>query len=224
MHFKAMKSTDYQVPATSPTFSRRKEDRPAEILKAALEEFSVNGFAGTRLEDVAGRAGISKGTIYLYFSSKEELFEAVVRDRIIPYFEKMEEIGKQSGGSASDILREQLKIIHRELVSTDTRYIPKLMIGEGNRFPKLAEFYFREIITRIHRLLRSVIKRGVDAGEFRKEALNWNLQAILSPALSAAMWRVVFDQFDPLDTEKMLNTHIDLLLNGLQVDKGKTVA
>lgn len=222
MHFKVMKSSDYEEPSTNPAFSRRKEDRPAEILRAALEEFSINGFAGTRLEDVAGRAGISKGTIYLYFSSKEELFEAVVRDRIIPYFEKMEEIGKQSHGSASEILREQLKIIHRELVSTDTRYIPKLMIGEGNRFPKLAGFYFREIITRMHRLLRSVIKRGVDSGEFRPEALNWNLQAILSPALSAAMWRVVFDQFDPLDTEKMLNTHIDLLLNGLQADKGKT--
>jgi len=216
-----MKSTEYEIPATSPAFSRRKEDRPAEILRAALEEFSVNGFAGTRLEDVARRAGICKGTIYLYFKSKEELFEAVVRDRIIPYFEKMEEIGKQSDGSAGDILREQLKIIYRELVSTDTRYIPKLMIGEGNRFPKLAEFYFREIITRMHRLLRSVIKRGVDAGEFRPEALHWNPQAILSPALSAAMWRVVFDQFDPLDTDRMLNTHIDLLMNGLKADPGQ---
>lgn len=201
----------------TPTHTRRKEERPAEILKAAMQEFSINGFAGTRLDDVASRAGISKGTIYLYFNSKEELFEAVVRDRIIPYFEKMEEIELQSSDSASDILREQLQIIHRELVSTDTRYIPKLMIGEGNRFPKLAEFYFREIITRIHKLLRTVIKRGVDAGEFRPEALQWSPQAILSPALSAAMWRVVFDQFDPLDTEAMMKTHIDMLLNALKV-------
>lgn len=200
------------------TYSRRKEERPGEILKAAMEEFSINGFAATRLDDVARRAGICKGTIYLYFKSKEELFEAVVRDRIIPYFEKMEAIELQSSGTASDILREQLQIIHRELVSTDTRYIPKLMIGEGNRFPKLAEFYFREIITRIHRLLRTVIKRGVDAGEFRPEALDWNPQALLSPVLSAAMWRVVFDQFDPLDTQAMMDTHIDLILNALKAE------
>ncbi len=199
-----------------PAVTRRKAQRFKEILKAALEEFSINGFAATRLEDVAARAGIAKGTIYLYFNSKEELFEAVVRDRIIPYFERMEQIQEQSKGSAGEILREQLQILHRELVSTDTRYIPKLMIGEGNRFPKLAEFYFREVITRIMGLLRTVIKRGVDAGEFRPEALNWNPLAIVGPALSAAMWRVVFDQFDPLDTETMLDTHLDSLLNGLQ--------
>ena len=210
--------TDKDDTATVPAFTRRKEDRPGEILKAAMKEFSVNGFAATRLDDVASRAGICKGTIYLYFNSKEELFEAVVRDRIIPYFERMEEIELHSSGKASDILREQLQIIHKELVSTDTRYIPKLMIGEGNRFPKLAGFYFREIITRIHKLLRTVIKRGVDAGEFRPEALNWNPQALLSPALSAAMWRVVFDQFDPLDTEAMMNTHIDMLLHALKKD------
>ena len=199
------------------SYSRRKDKRPAEILKAALEEFSINGFAGTRLEDVASRAGISKGTIYLYFKNKEELFEEVVRDRILPYFEQLEDISNQSAGTAADILRQQLKIIYRELVSTDTRYIPKLMIGEGNRFPKLAEFYFNEIITRMHKLLRSVIERGVNSGEFRPEALAWKPQAILSPALSAAMWRVVFDRFDPLDIDAVLDTHIDLLMHGLKV-------
>jgi len=201
--------------SSPPAYTRRKEERPTEILKAAMKEFSINGFAATRLDDVAGRAGICKGTIYLYFNSKEELFEAVVRDRMIPYIEKMEEIEVRSAGKASDVLREQLRIIHRELVSTDTRYIPKLMIGEGNRFPKLAEFYYREVITRIHKLLRGVIRRGVDAGEFRPEALDWSLQTMLSPALSAAMWRVVFDQFDPMDTEAMMNSHIEMLLTAL---------
>jgi AcrR family transcriptional regulator len=201
--------------SSSPAYTRRKEERPTEILKAAMKEFSINGFAATRLDDVACRAGICKGTIYLYFNSKEELFEAVVRDRMIPYIEKMEEIEVRSSGKASAVLREQLQIIHRELVSTDTRYIPKLMIGEGNRFPKLAEFYYREVITRIHKLLRGVIKRGVDTGEFRPEALDWSLQTMLSPALSAAMWRVVFDQFDPMDTEAMMNSHIEMLLSAL---------
>ena len=198
------------------SYSRRKEERPAEILSAALTEFSVNGFAGTRLEDVARRAGICKGTIYLYFHSKQDLFEAVVRDRILPYLEQLEQIGTRIDGSASEILRQQLELIYRELVATDTRFIPKLMIGEGNRFPELAEFYFREVITRMHKLLRTVIERGVASGEFRREALDWKPQAILSPALSAAMWRVVFDQFDKLNIDAFLQTHIDLLLNGLK--------
>lgn len=202
-------------PSQESSFSRRKDERPAEIMNAALKEFSVNGFAGTRLEDVARRAGISKGTIYLYFNSKEELFEAVVRDRILPYLEQIEAIAAKVEGSASDILRRQLKIIYRELVSTDTRYIPKLMIGEGNRFPELAEFYYREVIRRMHKLLRNVIERGVASGEFRAEALQWKPQAILSPALSAAMWRAVFDQFDPLEIDAFLDTHIDLLMHGL---------
>lgn len=197
------------------SYSRRKDERPAEIMNAALKEFSINGFAGTRLEDVARRAGICKGTIYLYFKSKEDLFEEVVRDRILPYLEQLEVIGENVEGSASDILRQQLKIIYKELVSTDTRFIPKLMIGEGNRFPQLAEFYFREVISRMHKLLRSVIERGVANGEFRPEALHWKPQAILSPALSAAMWRTVFEQFDPLEIDAFLETHIDLLMHGL---------
>lgn len=197
------------------SYSRRKDERPAEIMSAALKEFSINGFAGTRLEDVASRAGISKGTIYLYFKSKEDLFEEVVRQRILPYLEQLEAIGKNIEGNAGEILRQQLKIIYQQLVSTDTRYIPKLMIGEGNRFPHLAEFYFREVITRMHKLLRSVIERGVANGEFRPEALQWKPQAILSPALSAAMWRTVFEQFDPLDVDAFLDTHIDLLMRGL---------
>ncbi len=202
-------------PENQCSYSRRKDERPAEILQAALTEFSLNGFAGTRLKDVAKRAGICKGTIYLYFPSKQDLFEAVVRDRIIPYLEQLENIGKRVDGTASEILRQQLQLIYQELVATDTRYIPKLMIGEGNRFPELAEFYFREVITRMHKLLRTVIERGVSSGEFRPEALQWKPQAILSAALSAAMWRAVFDQFDKLEMDAFLATHIDLLLNGL---------
>lgn len=197
------------------SYSRRKDERPAEIMNAALKEFSINGFAGTRLDDVARRAGICKGTIYLYFKSKEDLFEEVVRDRILPYLDQIEAIGENVEGSASDILRQQLKIIYKELVSTDTRFIPKLMIGEGNRFPDLAEFYFREVISRMHKQLRNVIERGVASGEFRPQALHWKLQAILSPALSAAMWRTVFEQFDPLEIDAFLETHIDLLMHGL---------
>lgn len=201
--------------STSTTFCRRKNERPAEILKAALEEFSINGFAATKLDDVAKRAGICKGTIYLYFDSKETLFVEVVRDRILPHFEKIEDLTKQKEGSAKDILREQIKTIYKELLSTDARFIPKLIISEGSRFPELAKFYYEEIITRLHKAIRIVIERGVASGEFRSSALNWEEQAVMSPALTAAIWKTVFDQFAPLDLDAYLETHIDLLLHGL---------
>ena len=201
---------------TTRMFSRRKDKRPREILDAALHEFSNNGFSATRLDDVAKRAGICKGTIYLYFDSKEDLFIEVVRDRILPHFEKLEELGSQTKGSAENILREQLKTIYQELLSSDARFIPKLIISEGSRFPDLAKFYHDEIIIRIHSLIGDVIKRGIAKGEFRSSALNWEQQAVLSPALAAAIWKTVFDQFAPLDLDVYLETHIDLLLNGLK--------
>lgn len=216
-----MRQTDTLENSGSSTYCRRKDKRPAEILKAALEEFSVNGFAATRLDDVARRAGICKGTIYLYFKSKENLFVEVVRDRMLPHVEKLELLGKQTKGSARDILQEQLKTIYRELVSTDARFIPKLIISEGSRFPDLVKFYFEEIITRLYNVIKAVIERGVKAGEFRTSALHWETQAILSPALAAAIWKTVFDQLNSLDLDAYLETHIDLLLHGLELqDQG----
>lgn len=195
--------------------SRRKDERPHEILKAALEVFTTHGYAATRLDDVAERAGIAKGTIYLYFTSKEELFVEVVRRSILPHFETIEAIAEESG-TAEEILRRQLQTIYQKLVSTEVRYIPRLIIGEGTRFPELAEFYHREIISRCHRTLRGVIKRGVARGEFRKSALKWQTQAILSPALSAAIWLLLFNRFAPLALDAYFQTHIDLLMHGLK--------
>lgn len=194
---------------------RLRDARHHEILKAALEVFTAHGYAATRLDDVAERAGIAKGTIYLYFASKEELFAAVVRQAILPHFETIEALAEREG-SAEEILRLQLQTIYSKLVSTEVRYIPRLIIGEGTRFPELAEFYYREIISRCHRTLREVIKRGVASGEFRKSALKWQPQAILSPALSAAIWLLLFNRFAPLDLDAYFETHIDLLMHGLK--------
>ena len=200
-----------------PRNVRRKNERPGEILGAALEVFSINGYAGTRLDDVAKRAGISKGTIYLYFNSKEALFHEMVRHWILPQLEKIEQIGKQPAGSAEDILRAQLKVIYEDVVSTNASCIPKLIISEGTRFPELAGFYYQEIIIRAHESMHEIVKRGVVSGEFRTSALKWQLHAILSPALTAAIWKTVFDRFSPLDLKAYFQTHVDLLLHGLKV-------
>lgn len=195
---------------------RRKDERPGEILQAALKVFAANGYAATRLDEVAERAGISKGTIYLYFDSKEELFAETVRHCILPSFETIEALAMTKDLSSEEILRRQLQTIYRELVSTDARYIPRLIIGEGTRFPELAEFYFREIISRCHKTLKEVVKRGVESGEFRKTALAWQPQAILSPALTAAIWLSLFNSFSRLDLDAYFKTHVDLLMHGLK--------
>ncbi|MGH8120016.1 MAG: TetR/AcrR family transcriptional regulator [Gammaproteobacteria bacterium] len=194
---------------------RRKDERPNEILKAALEVFTTHGYAATRIDDVAERAGVAKGTIYLYFPSKEELFAEVVRHAILPHFETIEAYAEK-GGSAEEILRMQLQTIYSKLVSTEVRYIPRLIIGEGTRFPELTEFYYQEIISRCHRTLLAVIRRGVESGEFRAAALTWQPQAILSPALSAAIWLLLFDKYAPLDLDAYFRTHVDLLMHGLK--------
>ncbi len=202
--------------STDTTYCRRKDKRPCEILNAALEEFSINGFAATKLDNVAKRAGICKGTIYLYFDSKEILFVEVIKDRVLPHIEKIEELTSQDGESAKDILREQIKTIYKQLLSSDARFIPKLIISEGSRFPELVKFYYEEVITRLHKTIKIVIQRGVASGEFRESALKWEQQAILSPALAAAIWKTVFDEYAPLDLDAYLDTHIDLLIHGLE--------
>jgi len=195
--------------------TRRKEERPHEILESALKLFSEKGFAGTRLEDVARHAGISKGTIYLYFKSKEELFHEMIRHWILPQLEEIEAIG-QAQGPAEEILRKQLEVIYDNLVATEARHIPRLIIGEGSRFPELAEFYHREVISRCHRSLRSILERGVARGEFRPSVLEWKLQPVFSPALIAALWKLIFDSIEPLQIDVYRKTHIDLLLHGLK--------
>lgn len=215
-YFIIMRQVDNKDSSTATAHCRRKEERPTEILAAALEEFSINGFAATRLDDVAKRAGICKGTIYLYFKSKEELFVEVIKDRLLPTLEKMENISEFSTGNVKTILREQLTMIYRGLLSTDARYIPKLIIGEGSRFPELTEFYYKEIISRLYNIIGAVIKRGVDADEFRESALKLKPQVLMSPVLSATLWLTVFDQYSSLDLDAYLEAHIDLLLHGLK--------
>src|SRR5256885_2955318 len=139
--------------------SRRKEARPAEIVEAALALFAERGFAATKLEDVAAKAGIGKGTVYLYFPTKEELFRAVVRQGLLPNLEAAEAMVAAHRGSASDMLREIARLVLR-LIETDLTAIPKLVITESGNFPAIAEFYAEEVVKRGIRLIGGVIARG----------------------------------------------------------------
>ncbi|HEX4858952.1 MAG TPA: TetR/AcrR family transcriptional regulator, partial [Usitatibacteraceae bacterium] len=150
-----------------PRWERRKDARPGELLAAALDLFVEKGFAATRLEDVARRAGVSKGTLYLYFDSKEELFKAVIRESYLPSLMHGESLLKDFTGSAEQLLRAFLRMWWDEVGETKQAGLTKLVIAEAGNFPEIARFYHDEVIQRANALLRHAIERGVQSGEFQ---------------------------------------------------------
>jgi AcrR family transcriptional regulator len=185
--------------------------RRAGILAAALKEFSVRGFAATRLDDVAKRAKVAKGTIYLYFADKETLFQELIRAELSPV------VGALERASHADIplrgLTDQLvEIFAREIFQTHRKDVIRLVITEGPRFPKLAEFYFREIIAHVTVAIRSMLKRAVARGELRSDALVRFPQLLVAPGLLAIIWNGLFERFEPLDVRALMQAHFDLVL------------
>ena len=200
-----------------PRWSRRKQARPAELTSAALELFVERGFAATRLEDVARRAGVSKGTLYLYFDSKEELFKTVVREGLLPALERGERMLAEHRGSASELLRELVRGWWETIGNTPLGGLPKLMLSECRNFPELGRFYLDEVISRGHRLLAQAVERGMDSGEFRRMQLDHVTRLVIAPVVLMAVWRHSFDFCDSyrLDPQRYIEHHLDLLLNGL---------
>jgi AcrR family transcriptional regulator len=195
---------------------RRKEDRPAEILSAALDCFAERGFAATRLEDIAARAGVSKGTLYLYFSGKEELFKALVRQELLPNIERLE-AAAAGPGSAVEMLGRLVAVWAEYVVPSRISVLPKLVIAEAGNFPELAKFYLQEVIQRGLRLLRSILRRGVEAGEFRPIDVEHTAFCVVGPLLLSVLWKHTFDAHadSPLDVKALCQAHLEALLNGI---------
>jgi AcrR family transcriptional regulator len=170
-----------------PRFERRKDARPGEILDAALDLFVEKGFAATRLEDVAQRAGVSKGTVYLYFDSKEDLFKAVIRSGMVRAIEEAERRVAAYPGSAADLLRELYTAWWQNIGGTKLAGIPKLMISEAQNFPELARFYYEEVIQRGSQLFARTIERGIERGEFRPVNIDYAVRALVAPLIMRAI-------------------------------------
>lgn len=200
-----------------PRWKRRKDARPEEIVTAALAEFVERGFAATRLEDVARRAGVTKGTLYLYFKNKEALFKAVIRQTIVPVIAQGELTARSFTGSARELLEQLVREYWRLVFETSLAGLPKLMMAEAANFPQLARFYYEEVVTRGHRLLGGVIERGIKDGEFRPVDVLSATKLALSPLMHATVASRAFAQCMPesFDVRKYLDTHIDLYLNGI---------
>jgi len=202
--------------ATIPR-QRRKEARPGELTAAALELFVERGFAATRLEDVAARAGVSKGTLYLYFDSKEALFKAVIEEGMLPVLDQGADMIDGFQGSPTDLLRSLMLEWWSRVGSTHLGGIPKLMFSEAGNFPDLAQYYHDAVISRGRALMRRVLELGIAAGEFRPTDIEVAIDVIFAPVLMLAIWRYSLGPcgcggHDPV---QFLQTHIDLALHGL---------
>jgi AcrR family transcriptional regulator len=198
-------------------WTRRKEERPAELMAAALDLFVERGYAATRLDDVAARAGVSKGTLYLYFSSKEELFKAVIRSGIVPLIERGERLHEKHQGSAGELLRKIVFAWWQSVGSSKLGGIPKLMFSECRNFPEIGQFYFEEVISRSYRLIESVMESGMTSGEFRRMDPNYATRLVVAPIVLLLLWRYSFDFCDSkcVEAEGYLEQHLDVFINGL---------
>ncbi len=199
---------------------RRKQARPGELLDAALDLFVENGFAGTRSEEVAARAGVSKGTLFLYFPSKDELFKAVVRENIVRHHtEGMEELARFEGTSAQ-LLEHLMLEWWRRFGATKASGISKLIMSEASHFPDLARFFQQEVVEPGHALIRSVLQRGIDRGDFRPVDIELSIHSVLAPLLFLVTWKHSMAPCcptHPIDPEAFIRHHADLLVRGLCV-------
>ena len=187
----------------------KSEARREAILAAALDEFSARGFEATRLDDVARRAGIAKGTIYLYFRDKESLFQELIRSMLTPLVGSIEAIGAVD--LPMPVIAEQMvELFVREVYETRRKDVIRLMIAEGRRFPQLAEFYYREVLSRIIAAVRAILRRAAARGEVPEGLVDFP-QIIAAPGLVAIIWSGLFERFEPLDVRKMMKTHVEML-------------
>ena len=190
---------------------QRSAARREAILSAALDEFSSRGFEAARLDDVAKRAGVAKGTIYLYFRDKETLFQELLRSMLTPLIGTIEALG--AGDVPLSALTERIvELFVSEIYETRRKDVIRLMITEGRRFPKLAEFYYREVLSQIIAAMRGLLRRAAARGEV-PEALAEFPQLVAAPGLIAIVWSGLFEQFEPLDIRKMMKTHVELLFS-----------
>jgi AcrR family transcriptional regulator len=214
---KAASKTTPRVATSAATGTRpssrelRASERRAAIVAAGLDEFTARGFAATRLDDVAKRAGVAKGTIYLHFKDKEALFQELVRTALVPLIGRMANPPLMSGVSARAMMEGFADTFAREVVGTRRGDILRLIIAEGTRFPSLAEFYHREVVSVGIAGMRRMIEYGIARGEIKNKAVAEFPQLVVAPAVVAVIWQGLFGTYSPLDAAAMLRVHLDLI-------------
>jgi AcrR family transcriptional regulator len=205
-----------QVEST-PKWRRRKEARPNEIVDAALDVFAERGFAATRLEDVAERAGVSKGTLYLYFRNKEDLFKAVIQQGLVPNIASAEERLADTEGTTRELLQRVVGHFIGTVAGSKIGVIPKLVIAEAHNFPDVTKFYADQVIARGLKIVRTILQRGIERGEIRSIDPDMAAPVLIGPLLLLVLWKNVFEPHSSqtIDPAAYIQTYADILLNGM---------
>jgi AcrR family transcriptional regulator len=200
-------------PPPKPASNRaeRAAERRGAIIEAAMDEFIARGFAATRLDDIAKRAGVAKGTIYLHFRDKESMFEELIRTAIVPMINRLWATPPQPGASVRDMLEAFAKTFIEEVATTRRGDLVRLIVAEGPRFPEVADFYYREVVSRGLAGMRAMIELGIARGEIKQKNLTQFPQIVVAPALIAVIWQSLFARHAPLDAIAMFRVHLDLI-------------
>src|SRR6185369_2052861 len=198
-------------PKPAANRAERAAERRGAIIEAAMDEFIARGFAATRLDDVARRAGVAKGTIYLHFKDKESMFEELIRTAIVPMITRLWGTPPQPGASVRDMVEGFAKTFIEEVATTRRGDLVRLIVAEGPRFPAVADFYYREVVSRGLGGMRALIELGIARGEIKQKNLARFPQIMVAPALIAVIWQSLFSRHAPLDALEMFRVHLDLI-------------
>ena len=210
-----------RTPST-PRWKRRAEERPQELLDSALSVFVERGYAAASMDEIAKRAGVTKGTLYLYFPGKVELLKSVVRQALIVNLTEAQSIASHHTGGNWALLSLFLTEFTQRISRTSISGIPKLIISESGNFPEIAKFYYEEVVQQGQRLITDILKRGIACGEFRPIDTDYAWRMIVAPLIFGVFWKHAFLTFDPdsLDFERYLKCQLDLIYHALKNKDG----
>ncbi len=198
-----------------PKYQRRKEDRPQEIADAAFAAFAEKGYSATRIDDVAKRAGVSKGLTYLYYKTKEDLFKAVVKNVVVRRIDVLIGDVESTELSSEEFIRGPLLDFMKKVPGSPIAIVIRLLISEGPRHPDLVSYYYDNVVARGLQAITRFVKRGVERGEFRREALDLQPHLFMAPMMLSIIWRLIFTE-KPLDTDRLMESQVDMLLTQLK--------
>ncbi len=206
-----------------PRYRRRKEDRPGEIAEAAFEVFAEKGYERARVQEVAKRAGVSKGLMYLYFKTKEELFKAVIKSVVVRRVDALLANLETTTSSSEAFLRGPFAEFMKRIPGSPVAVVIRLLLSEGPRHPDLVDYYWQNVVSKGLDAIRRFIARGIERGEFRSTAVDELPQLFLAPTIVATIWNMLFTK-RPIDADRLIDTQIELLLDHIRVDGGSVHA
>ncbi|MDH3748620.1 MAG: TetR/AcrR family transcriptional regulator [Gammaproteobacteria bacterium] len=202
---------------SEPRYRRRKEERPQEITDAAFAVFAEKGYAATRVQEVAKRAGVSKGLMYLYFKTKEELFKAVIKSVVIRRVDALVDVVENTDLSSEEFLRGPMAEFMKRIPGSPVAVVIRLLLSEGPRHPDLVDYYWENVVSKGLGAISRFVERGIERGEFRKSAVSDLPQILLAPMMLSTVWNMLFAK-RRLDSDKLIDTHVDMLLDYIRTE------